>query len=75
MSWHDYIAVDPAVQGGHPVIKGRRVPVQVLVGGLAGGMTVEEVCEQYRVSEEQLRAALEYAADTIADQRVLAVTP
>ena len=57
MAWRDLIAIDPAIQGGKPVIRGTRVPVQILVGSLAGGMTSEEVCEQYRVSDEQLRAA------------------
>jgi uncharacterized protein (DUF433 family) len=34
-------------------------------------MTLEEVCEQYRVNEEQLRAALAYAAETLAQERVV----
>ena len=46
--WQDRIAIDPAVQGGKPVVKGTRVPVQVIVGALAGGMTVAEACEEYR---------------------------
>ena len=72
--WHGMIAVDPEIQGGRPVIKGRRVPVYTLVGGLAGGMTVEEVCYEYGVTEEEVRAALAYAAEVLADERVLQVT-
>ncbi len=60
MDWRKLIAVDPEVQGGKPVIRGTRVPVQVLVGSLAGGMASAEVRDQYRVTEEQLRAALAY---------------
>jgi len=71
MEWRDLIAVDPEIQGGKPVIKGTRVLVQVLVGSLAGGMTAEDVCEQYRVTEEQLRAALAYAAEALAGERVV----
>jgi len=71
MEWRDLIAVDPEIQGGKPVIKGTRVLVQVLVGSLAGGMTAEDVCEQYRVNEEQLRAALAYAAEALAGERVV----
>ncbi len=56
------ITIDPAIQGGRPVIKGTRVAVHIVVGSLAGGMSIEEVCEQYRVTEEQMRAALAYAA-------------
>jgi uncharacterized protein (DUF433 family) len=60
MEWRDLVAVDPQVQGGKPVIRGTRVPVQILVGSLAGGMTIQEVCEQYRVNEQQVCAALAY---------------
>ncbi|MBM3475491.1 MAG: DUF433 domain-containing protein [Armatimonadetes bacterium] len=62
MEWRELVAVDPQVQGGKPVVRGTRVPVQILVGSLAGGMTIQEVCEQYRVNDEQVRAALAYAA-------------
>ena len=37
MTWEDRIAIDADVMGGKPVIKGTRVPVQVIVGALAGG--------------------------------------
>lgn len=69
----DQITVDPGILGGRPVVRGTRVLVQVIVGGLAAGMTVEEVCDQYRVTEEQVRAALAYAADTVANERVMVV--
>jgi uncharacterized protein (DUF433 family) len=44
-----------------PVIAETRVPVQVIVGSLAGGDNVEQVCEGYGVTEEDVRAALAYA--------------
>lgn len=67
------IVIDPKVMGGKPVIKGTRVPVQVIVGGLAGGMTAEEVCEEYRVTAEDVQAALAYAAETLAEEKVHAL--
>ena len=39
---HDRIVIDPAMQHGTPVIRGTRVPVARLLGGLAGGMTPAE---------------------------------
>jgi len=71
--WTKQIAVDPEVLGGKPVIKGTRVPVEVVVGSLAGTMSVSDVCEQYRLSREQVRAALAYAAETLAEERVHAL--
>lgn len=69
-NWREMIAIDPQIQGGKPVIKGTRVPVHILVGSLAGGMTVQEVCEDYRVEPIQVRAALAYAAEVVAEEIV-----
>ena len=71
MSWRDQIEHNPAVLGGEAVIRGTRVPVRVLVGGLAGGMSMDEVCASYRVTIEDVRAALHYAVEALVDERAL----
>jgi uncharacterized protein (DUF433 family) len=71
--WRTRITIDPDIQGGKPVIKGTRVPIQVIVGGLATGMTVEEVCDEYVVSEADVRAALPYATEVLAEETVHAL--
>ncbi len=71
--WQDRITIDPEVMGGKPVIKGTRVPVQVIVGSLAGGSTVAEVCAGYGVVEEDVRAALKYAAEVLGQERLYAL--
>lgn len=58
--WKKRIEIKPDVMGGKPVIKGTRVPIEVIVGGLAGGMSIEEVCKEYRIKVEDVRAALAY---------------
>ena len=68
-----HITIDPQIQGGHAVITGTRMPVEIIVGSLAGGMTVAEISEEYGVTEEQIRAALAYAAEAVAGERVAAV--
>lgn len=73
MTWEEHIAIDAEVMGGKPVIKGTRVPVQVIVGALAGGDTVEDVCKGYRVTEEDVRAALTYAAGVLGEERLHAL--
>jgi uncharacterized protein (DUF433 family) len=66
---HDRIVIDPALQHGKPVLRGTRVPVVRILGGLAGGMTPTEVCQEYDISEDDLRAVLAYAVALIeADQ-------
>lgn len=66
------ITIDPAIRGGKPVIAGRRVPVDLIIAKLAGGMTVEEVMEQYDLTRENVRAALNYAYHVIDTERVIA---
>jgi len=59
------IVIDPEIQHGKPVIRGTRVPVTRVIGGLAGGMTKEEIMREYDVTEEDILAALSYASDLI----------
>ena len=61
------IVLDPAVSHGKPVIRGTRVPVTVVVGSLAGGMTFEEVQREYDVTAEDIRAALRFVGE-LAEQ-------
>lgn len=66
------IVVDPTIRFGKPVIKGTRVPVEILVGKVAGGMTVDEVADEYDVTPDDVRAALGYAAQRLAEETVYA---
>lgn len=66
----DRIAVDPKVRHGKPVIRGTRVPVDILVGSVAGGMAIDEVAEDYGVTRDDMFAALRYAAGVLADEEV-----
>jgi uncharacterized protein (DUF433 family) len=59
------IVIDPQIQHGKPVIRGTRVPVARIIGGLAGGMTKEEIMQEYEITEEDVASALAYAADLI----------
>lgn len=67
---HERIVIDPEIQHGKPVIRGTRLPIARIIGGLAGAMTVEEVCREYEVSEEDVRAAFEYANEVIGAEEV-----
>ena len=73
MDWRERITIDPETMGGKPVVRGTRVPVQVIIGSLAGGMAVDEICREYRVAQEDIQAALAYAAEALADERVYAL--
>jgi uncharacterized protein (DUF433 family) len=64
------ITVDEKIRFGKPVIQGTRVPVDLVIGKLAGGMSVEEVMEEYELTREEVLAALAYAARVIAEERI-----
>ena len=58
----DNIITDPTIKGGKPVIKGTRVPVDLVIGKLAGGATAKEVRREYDLTDEQIQNALKYAS-------------
>ncbi|MCX6023275.1 MAG: DUF433 domain-containing protein [Chloroflexi bacterium] len=65
MKYGDRIVIDPNIQGGRAVIAGTRVPLKVILGSLSGGDTIEDICKGYAITEEDVRAALEYAAEVV----------
>ncbi|MFH1538461.1 MAG: DUF433 domain-containing protein [bacterium] len=64
------IEVDEKIRFGKPVIKGTRVPVDLILGKLAGGMTYDEVMEEYGLAQEDILAALKYAAGHLAGEEI-----
>ena len=68
--YEDRIVIDPAVRHGKPIIKGTRVPLGIILGSLAGGMTIEEIVKEYDLQKEDVLAALAYAARIIAGEEI-----
>lgn len=67
------ITADEKVRFGKPVIKGTRVPVDLILGKLAGGMTYEEVMVEYDLTREDILAALNYAAKSLAEEKIRSI--
>lgn len=64
------ITINPKIMHGKPVIKGTRVPVDVILGSLVGGMSYEEVEKEYSVKRADIIAAIEYAAKFVIGEEV-----
>ena len=62
------IVVDPRVRFGQPIIKGTRVPVTVLLDELAAGSAFEIVAKEYSVTQDDIRAAIRFAAQLVATE-------
>ena len=67
------ISVDDKVRFGKPVITGTRVPVDLILAKLAGGMTYEEAIKEYEITHEDILAVLEFAARTLANEEIKVV--
>ncbi len=58
------VVINPKVMVGKPVIRGTRIPVDLIVKLLAQGMTIEEILEDYpQLKKEDIMAALAYVAE------------
>lgn len=64
------IVIDPSIRSGRPVILGTRVPVDVLVGRVAAGISIPMIADKYGVTEQDIYNALGYAAQRLADEQV-----
>ena len=64
MKYQDVITIEAGKRGGRPCIRGMRISVADVLGWLAAGMTHQEILSDYpELTEEDIRAALAYAAD------------
>ena len=72
VNWRERVVIDPDIHHGEPCIRGTRVPVAMIVGSLADGMSFEEILREYpQLSEEDIRAALAYAAEVLEDETLV----
>jgi uncharacterized protein (DUF433 family) len=65
------IVVDPAIRFGKPTIRGTRVPVDLIIAKLSGGMSNQEVAEEYDLTINDVLAALAYAARVLANEDMM----
>ncbi len=68
--FEERIIIDPEIRHGKPIIKGTRVPVEVILGSLAGGMEIEEIANEYGIQQEDVKASIEYAMRIVANEEI-----
>ncbi len=67
----DRIAIDPAIFGGKPIIRGHRLAVEHVLGMLAAGDDVKTILEGYPwIEREDVLACVEYARRLVAHERL-----
>jgi uncharacterized protein (DUF433 family) len=66
------VTTDPAVMMGKPCIKGTRITVELILRKMSAGRSFADVLEAYpQLTEDDLRAALAFAADYMQHETVL----
>ena len=69
------IEINPAVMLGKPVIRGTRIPVEIILRKLSEGATEADLLDAYpRLQREDIQAALAYAADAVAHETIVPKT-
>lgn len=69
---HTRIEVNPEIMGGKPVVRGTRVPVELILRKLGAGMSVEAILADHpRLTPDDIPAAQAFAADYLADEELV----
>ena len=69
-SYREIITIEPGKRGGQPIIRGMRITVSDILGWLASGMSHSEINDDFpELTEEDIRAALEFAAEYFSNCR------
>jgi uncharacterized protein (DUF433 family) len=64
MDYRGFITIETGKRGGRPCIRGMRITVYDVLGWLAVGMSHAQIIDEYpELTEQDIRAALAYAAD------------
>jgi uncharacterized protein (DUF433 family) len=70
---HELIEINPKIMGGKPVIRGTRIPVELILRKLGAGMTSEKILADHPnlIRPDDIRAAQAFAADYLADEQLV----
>lgn len=59
------IQIDEKKLRGMPVIKDTRIPVSLIIACLKDEMTFQEICEEYKLTQEHIEKAMEYVIEVL----------
>lgn len=72
MTLTDRVEINPRVMLGKPVIRGTRIPVELILRKLSEGASEADLLDGYpSLKREDIHAAMRYAADTLAHEEVV----
>jgi uncharacterized protein (DUF433 family) len=69
---HERVETNPEIMGGKPVIRGTRIPVELVLRKLGAGMAPGEILANHpKLTLDDIRAAQAFAADYLADEELV----
>ena len=69
MNYKNRVVQDPNILVGKPVIKGTRIPVDLILKKLAQNISIDEVLKDFpRLTKEDVQAAIFYAEELVEEQ-------
>jgi uncharacterized protein (DUF433 family) len=70
------ITINPEIFGGKPIIRGKRLAVEHVLGMLAAGDDTETILKGYDwLEQEDIQACLLYARKLVSHERVEFINP
>jgi len=70
----DRVATNPSIMLGKPVIKGTRIPIELLLRKLGEGASIEDLLDAYpNLARDDIHAALIYAARRLAHEETVSI--
>jgi uncharacterized protein (DUF433 family) len=73
---HDRIVVDPEILAGKPVVRGTRIPVELVLKRLAQSLDMQALFASYpRLTEQDVRACIAYARAVLQAEDVFPGVP
>ncbi len=71
LHWQERITVDPKIMFGKPVIRGTRIPVELILEKLANLETIEQLLQAYpRITAEDISACLSFAQHSVKNDLI-----
>jgi uncharacterized protein (DUF433 family) len=72
--WRDRIQSDPKILAGKAVVRGTRIPVDLILEKLGAGESIADVVAAHpRLTADDVHAALTFAAESVRGETVFSV--
>lgn len=73
-TWEQHIEINRKIMLGKPVIRGTRIPVEIILRKLAQNISLAEILRDYpKLTKQDIQAALAYAAAVLSEEEVLPI--